>query len=159
VCTTDFTDVSNERCLWQEAPLKQPTKLWDVFTGEELEIKIKDGIHDMGPLSNSLLTLVDPAHRPIVAPSSGTHIILPSHYAHRYGLIEPATSADRIISVLPWVDGVVAGTTDTSISPQMTATTEGGRDQLNPGEVAKSFGTEIDVRRFECVDRSEAACE
>ncbi|KAJ7849319.1 FAD dependent oxidoreductase-domain-containing protein [Mycena leptocephala] len=66
-----------------------------------------------GPFSDTLLTLDNPAHQPIVQPSSGIHITLPNYYSPRkMGLLDPATSDGRVIFFLPWQGNTIAGTTD-----------------------------------------------
>ena len=55
----------------------------------------------------------DPQQKEIVAPSSGTHIVLPDYYSTpKIGLIDPCTSDGRVIFFLPWQGHTIAGTTD-----------------------------------------------
>jgi glycerol-3-phosphate dehydrogenase len=64
-----------------------------------------------------LLKLDNPAHEPIVQPSSGIHITLPNYYSPRkMGLLDPSTSDGRVIFFLPWQGSTIAGTTDTPAS-------------------------------------------
>ncbi|KAI8825296.1 FAD dependent oxidoreductase-domain-containing protein [Fimicolochytrium jonesii] len=86
----------------------------DHMTGEEWEVRAKGVINATGPFTDGLRKLdsgVTTAE--IVAPSSGTHIVLPSYYSPRdMGLIDPATSDGRVIFFLPWQGSTIAGTTD-----------------------------------------------
>ncbi|KAI9568547.1 FAD dependent oxidoreductase-domain-containing protein [Boletus coccyginus] len=89
-------------------------KVKDELTGREFNVRAKGIINATGPYTDSLLSLDNPSHKPIVRPSSGVHITLPAYYAPaRMGLLDPATSDGRVIFFLPWEGGVVAGTTDT----------------------------------------------
>ncbi|KAF9222993.1 DAO-domain-containing protein [Gyrodon lividus] len=89
-------------------------KVKDELTGREFNVRAKGIINATGPYTDSLLSLNNPSHKPIVRPSSGIHITLPAYYAPaRMGLLDPATSDGRVIFFLPWEGGVVAGTTDT----------------------------------------------
>ncbi|KIJ17593.1 hypothetical protein PAXINDRAFT_110970 [Paxillus involutus ATCC 200175] len=88
-------------------------KVKDELTGREFNVRAKGIINATGPYADSLLSLNNPSHKPIVRASSGVHITLPAYYAPaRMGLLDPATSDGRVIFFLPWEGGVVAGTTD-----------------------------------------------
>lgn len=85
----------------------------DALTGEEFNVKAKGIVNATGPFSDALLTMDNPEHKPIVQPSSGTHITLPNYYSPRnMGLLDPATSDGRVIFFLPWQGNTIAGTTD-----------------------------------------------
>ena len=44
---------------------------------------------------------------------AGTHVVLPAHFApETCGLIVPKTKDGRVVFLLPWLGGVLAGTTD-----------------------------------------------
>ncbi|TBU59006.1 DAO-domain-containing protein [Dichomitus squalens] len=92
----------------------QGARVRDTLTGNEWDVKAKGVINATGPFSDALLTMDDPNHKPIVQPSSGTHITLPNYYSPRtMGLLDPATSDGRVIFFLPWQGNTIAGTTDT----------------------------------------------
>ncbi|KNC50931.1 glycerol-3-phosphate dehydrogenase [Thecamonas trahens ATCC 50062] len=77
------------------------------------EIRAKVVIAAAGPFIDSVRRMEDPDVEPMVQPSSGTHIILPSFYApSSMGLIDPSTSDGRVIFFLPWLGHTVCGTTD-----------------------------------------------
>ncbi|KAJ8082348.1 mitochondrial glycerol-3-phosphate dehydrogenase [Marasmius tenuissimus] len=85
----------------------------DNLTGEEFNVRAKGIINATGPFSDSLMTLDNPNHKPIVRASSGIHITLPNYYSPRtMGLLDPATSDGRVIFFLPWQGNTIAGTTD-----------------------------------------------
>lgn len=94
----------------------------EALTGEEWNIKAKGVINATGPFSDALLELDSISagikdYKPIVQPSSGTHITLPNYYSPRkMGLLDPATSDGRVIFFLPWQGSTIAGTTDSPAS-------------------------------------------
>lgn len=54
----------------------------------------------------------EPESKEIIAPSAGTHIVLPHYFSPEHmGLIDPSTSDGRVIFFLPWEGNTVAGTT------------------------------------------------
>jgi glycerol-3-phosphate dehydrogenase len=105
-------------------------------------------INATGPFSDTLLSLDDPNHKPIVQPSSGVHITLPNYYSPRkMGLLDPATSDGRVIFFLPWQGNTIAGTTDTpaSVERDPVASEEDIRWVLE--EVRSYLSPDIKVRR------------
>ncbi|KAL5482897.1 GUT2 [Sanghuangporus weigelae] len=85
----------------------------DTLTGKSWPIRARGIVNATGPFSDSILTLDNPSHQPIVQPAAGVHITLPSYYAPRnMGLLDPATSDGRVIFFLPWQGSTIAGTTD-----------------------------------------------
>ena len=68
----------------------------------------------------------EPETQEIIAPSAGTHIVLPHYFRFQrfnvmncslvsspehMGLIDPSTSDGRVIFFIPWEGNTVAGTT------------------------------------------------
>lgn len=105
-------------------------------------------INATGPFSDTLLTLDDPSHKPIVQPSSGIHITLPNYYSPRkMGLLDPATSDGRVIFFLPWQGNTIAGTTDTPVS--VTSEPRAHEDEIRwvLDEVRNYLSPDIKVRR------------
>jgi glycerol-3-phosphate dehydrogenase len=87
---------------------------------QEFNVRAKGVINATGPFSDSIRKMDDSSVKDIVAPSSGTHVILPGHYSPaNMGLIDPSTSDGRVIFFLPWQGNTIAGTTDqpTNITP------------------------------------------
>ena len=108
----------------------------------------KGVINATGPFTDSLLSLDNPSHKPIVQPSSGIHITLPNYYSPRtMGLLDPATSDGRVIFFLPWQGNTIAGTTDTpaDVEAEPKAPEEEIRWILE--EVRRYLSPDIKVRR------------
>ncbi|KAK2463775.1 hypothetical protein APHAL10511_004213 [Amanita phalloides] len=120
----------------------------DTLTGEEWNVCAKGVINATGPFSDTLLTMDDGAHKPIVQASSGIHITLPNYYSpRRMGLLDPATSDGRVIFFLPWEGNTIAGTTDTParVERDPRAAEEDIRWVLE--EVRRYLSPDIRVRR------------
>ncbi|ESK86944.1 glycerol-3-phosphate dehydrogenase [Moniliophthora roreri MCA 2997] len=123
-------------------------RLKDNLTGEEWNIRAKGIINATGPFTDSLLSLDNPNHKPIVRASSGIHITLPNYYSPRtMGLLDPATSDGRVIFFLPWQGNTIAGTTDTPapVEKDPVALEEEVRWILE--EVRRYLSPDIRVRR------------
>ncbi|KAJ7221662.1 FAD dependent oxidoreductase-domain-containing protein [Mycena pura] len=123
-------------------------RIRDNMTGEEFNVLAKGIINATGPFSDALLTLDNPAHKPIVQPSSGIHITLPNYYSPRkMGLLDPATSDGRVIFFLPWQGNTIAGTTDSpaAVEREPRAQEEDIRWVLD--EVRRYLAPDIKVRR------------
>lgn len=113
-----------------------------------VEHSLQGVINATGPFTDSLLTLDNPSHKPIVQPSSGIHITLPNYYSPRtMGLLDPATSDGRVIFFLPWQGNTIAGTTDTpaAVEAEPRAPEEEIRWILE--EVRRYLSPDIKVRR------------
>ncbi|KAJ3508436.1 hypothetical protein NLJ89_g5753 [Agrocybe chaxingu] len=120
----------------------------DNLTGEEWNVRAKGIINATGPFTDSLLTLDNPSHQPIVQPSSGIHITLPNYYSPRkMGLLDPATSDGRVIFFLPWQGNTIAGTTDTPA--RVTRDPQASEDDIRwvLEEVRRYLSPDIKVRR------------
>ncbi|PFH49510.1 hypothetical protein AMATHDRAFT_147584 [Amanita thiersii Skay4041] len=120
----------------------------DTLTGEKWNIRTKGIINATGPFTDSLLTMDDPNHKPVVQASSGVHITLPNYYSpRRMGLLDPATSDGRVIFFLPWQGNTIAGTTDTParVERDPRASEEDIRWVLE--EVRRYLSPDIRVRR------------
>jgi glycerol-3-phosphate dehydrogenase len=102
--------------------------------GKGPDIAIQGIINATGPFSDALLKMdattgvlseegtsistpiLASSYKPVVAPSSGVHVILPNYYSPRtMGLLDPATSDGRVIFFLPWQGNTIAGTTDVPV--------------------------------------------
>ncbi|KAF9448000.1 DAO-domain-containing protein [Macrolepiota fuliginosa MF-IS2] len=120
----------------------------DNLTGKEWNVGAKGIINATGPFTDTLLTLDNPSHKPIVQPSSGIHITLPNYYSPRkMGLLDPSTSDGRVIFFLPWQGNTIAGTTDSPASVERSphASEEDIRWVLE--EVRSYLAPDIKVRR------------
>ena len=89
-------------------------------------VRARAVINATGPFTDDLRRMVDASREPIMTPAGGTHIVLPAHFAPKTcGLIVPKTKDGRVVFLLPWLGGVLAGTTDAlspvTLTPQPTA--------------------------------------
>ncbi|VDL68823.1 unnamed protein product [Nippostrongylus brasiliensis] len=86
----------------------------DMISGNEWDIRAKAVVNATGPSTDTIRLMADPQTKPICAPSSGVHIVLPGYYSpSNTGLLDPDTSDGRVIFFLPWERMTIAGTTDT----------------------------------------------
>jgi glycerol-3-phosphate dehydrogenase len=105
-------------------------------------------INATGPFSDALLTLDNPAHKPIVQASSGIHITLPNYYSPReMGLLDPATSDGRVIFFLPWQGNTIAGTTDAAANVEREPRAQEEEIRWVLEEVRRYLAPDIKVRR------------
>ena len=105
-------------------------------------------INATGPFSDSLLTMDNPSHKPIVQPSSGIHITLPNYYSPRtMGLLDPATSDGRVIFFLPWEGNTIAGTTDSPAPVENEPRAAEDEIRWVLEEVRRYLSPDIKVRR------------
>lgn len=89
--------VKNEEGMIVGATMK------DMLTGDKWTTETTAVINATGPFSDAIRKMDDPTALDIVAPSLGTHIILPKYYSpDGMGLIDPSTEDGRVIFFLPW---------------------------------------------------------
>ncbi|EFJ35918.1 hypothetical protein SELMODRAFT_79088 [Selaginella moellendorffii] len=89
----------------------------DKLSGTEFDVHAKVVVNAGGPFVDELRRFADKESKPMIAPSSGVHVVLPDYYSpESMGLIVPKTKDGRVVFMLPWLGRTVAGTTD-SISP------------------------------------------
>lgn len=82
-------------------------------TGPEFTVRAKGVINATGPFADAIERMDDPSRKPMIATSSGAHIILPGNLCpNGMGMLDAATSDGRVVFVLPWQNYTVAGTTD-----------------------------------------------
>ncbi|KAA1469618.1 DAO-domain-containing protein [Dentipellis sp. KUC8613] len=126
----------------------QGARVKDNLTGEEWNVRAKGIINATGPFSDTLLTLDNAAHNPIVQASSGVHITLPGYYSPRtMGLLDPATSDGRVIFFLPWEGNTIAGTTDTPSAVEREPKAQEEEIRWILEEVRRYLSPDIKVRR------------
>ncbi|CAJ0847282.1 8441_t:CDS:2 [Entrophospora sp. SA101] len=120
----------------------------DNLTGEEWDVKAKGVINATGAFTDSIRSMDDPSNNNIVAPSSGTHVILPNYYSPRkMGLLDPETSDGRVIFFLPWEGNTIAGTTDSSTEVTFDPKPKEEEIQWILHEVGRYLNPDIKVRR------------
>ncbi|KAG8844745.1 mitochondrial glycerol-3-phosphate dehydrogenase [Serendipita sp. 411] len=123
-------------------------KVKDKLTGEEWEVHAKGIINATGPFTDSLLSLDNPSHKPIVQASAGVHITFPNYYSPRnMGLLDPATSDGRVIFFLPWQGNTIAGTTDSPAPVRRDPRPHEEDIQWILEEVKRYLSPDIQVRR------------
>lgn len=120
----------------------------DLISGESFAIKAKGVINATGPFTDALRKMDDQKVDEIVAPSSGTHIILPGYYAPaNMGLIDPNTSDGRVIFFLPWQGNTIAGTTDAPTKVMANPLPKEEEIDWILSECRNYLSPELDVRR------------
>ena len=81
--------------------------------GREFEVRAKVVLNCTGPFTDSVRKMSDGSRNDIMTPAGGAHLTLPKHFApESEGLIVPKTKDGRVVFMLPWLGGVIAGTTD-----------------------------------------------
>ncbi len=85
----------------------------DAETGETHTFRGKAILNCTGPFSDSVRRLDDPNAQPMIAPSTGVHIVLPRDFLPGgTAIMVPHTTDGRVLFAIPWHDCVVVGTTD-----------------------------------------------
>lgn len=88
-------------------------KAYDKIMNEKFDIFGKVVVNCTGPASDVIRKMADPSVRPLVTQASGSHAVLPKHYAPSgFGMIIPKTSDGRVLFFLPWEENTIIGTTD-----------------------------------------------
>ncbi len=88
-------------------------ELEDRLTGDRFAARARMVANATGPFADRLRRLDDPEAEPLLATSSGVHLVLPGAYAPTSaGLLIPKTEDGRVLFVLPWQGRALAGTTD-----------------------------------------------
>lgn len=79
----------------------------------EFSVRARGVVNATGPFTDAVERMDDPARKPIVAPASGAHVVLPRNLCPKgMGILDAATSDGRVVFVLPWQGMTIAGTTD-----------------------------------------------
>jgi glycerol-3-phosphate dehydrogenase len=85
----------------------------DLETGQEITVAARAVINAAGPFADQVARLDDPAAAPLLATSSGAHLLLPRRFLPGPdGILLPETKDGRVLFILPWQDHVLVGTTD-----------------------------------------------
>jgi glycerol-3-phosphate dehydrogenase len=101
----------------------------DVETGEEFPVRARAVVNATGVWADRIRPeeLHDEAEVPVIRPSRGTHVILPSERLPvSVGAIVPVAADGRTIFVLPWLGQTLIGTTDNDY--------DGDIDHVQPSE-------------------------
>jgi glycerol-3-phosphate dehydrogenase len=88
----------------------------DPETGKLYEVKAKAVINATGVFVDEILRMDLSAHKPLVRPSQGVHVVLDKSFLNsRHALMIPRTSDGRVLFAVPWHDHLLIGTTDTPL--------------------------------------------
>ena len=114
--------------------------------GREIEVHAKCVINAAGPFADGVRALADPSSKPMMTPSAGVHVTLPDYYSpESTGLIVPRTKDGRVVFLLPWRGGTIAGTTDEP-SPALKLPSASEDEVAFILDAVKEYLT-VDVRR------------
>ncbi len=96
--------------------------LRDAESGDEFEVAANVVINAAGPFCDEVRRLDDANALPLIAPSQGTHLVLPRDFLPgETAIMVPHTDDGRVMFAIPWLERVIVGTTDVAIA---TATPE-----------------------------------
>ena len=85
----------------------------DAETGEAFRLSARVVFNATGVWVDRLRMLADPAARPVVAVSRGSHLVVGSRFLPgARALMIPKTSDGRVLFAIPWLGSLVVGTTD-----------------------------------------------
>ena len=88
-------------------------EVMDVLTGESFTIRSKSFILATGIFSDSLRQQDESGNPPIIRTSRGSHVVVDKEFLPgETALMIPKTSDGRLLFIIPWLDKVIAGTTD-----------------------------------------------
>lgn len=91
--------------------------LRDAESGDEFETVARVVVNATGPFCDDVRRLDDPGAAPLIAPSQGTHIVLPPEVlAGEAAIMAPHTADGRVMFAIPWQGRVIVGTTDVAVS-------------------------------------------
>lgn len=95
-------------------------KVRNVLDDTEFNILAKVVVNATGAGIDKIRLKDDPDAEPILAPSSGSHIVLDyEKFSTRMGLLIPQTEDGRVLFMLPWQSSMIAGTTDKATDPSL----------------------------------------
>ena len=88
----------------------------DAESGETHTFRARIVLNCTGPFTDSVRQMDDPEAKPVIAPSTGVHIVLPADFLPRQtAIMVPRTTDGRVLFAIPWHHCVVVGTTDTPV--------------------------------------------
>lgn len=115
---------------------------------QPFSVRAKGVINATGPFTDAIERMDDPSRTSMVAPSSGVHIMLPSHMSPQgMGILDAATSDGRVVFVLPWQGATLAGTTDAPCEVEREPVATENEIDFILKEVQKLLATETNLSR------------
>lgn len=89
----------------------------DAETDQTVSLEARVVINATGPFCDGIRHQDEPETPPLVTASQGIHLVLPKRFLPgNTAVIVPKTSDGRVIFLIPWLDHVVVGTTDTPLA-------------------------------------------
>jgi glycerol-3-phosphate dehydrogenase len=88
----------------------------DLEGGSEWRAAARVVVNAAGPFCDAVRRLADPAARPLVAASQGSHVVLPRTFLPGdSALLVPKTPDGRVLFAIPWHGHTLVGTTDVPV--------------------------------------------
>ena len=88
----------------------------DLESQKSATIKGRSFINATGPFCDFLRKVDDDQSVDVIAPSQGSHIVLPSHFCpSNKAILIPHSKDNRVIFCIPWLGKVLVGTTETEV--------------------------------------------
>lgn len=85
----------------------------DLEKGKEYELRGKVVVNCTGPFADDIRRMNDPETSPMIAGSTGVHVVLDRKFLPgNNAIMVPRTADGRVLFAIPWHDRVVLGTTD-----------------------------------------------
>ena len=89
----------------------------DTETNNSYHLKARAIINATGPFADELRLIDDPKASPMISASQGIHLVLDRKFLPgNTAIMVPKTSDGRVIFLIPWLDKVLVGTTDTPLN-------------------------------------------
>jgi len=155
-CRLGATVINYVRCdgMRVEGDRVTSVKAVDAETGERFDLRARVVYNATGVWVDRIRTLAEPAARPLLALSRGSHIVVDARFLPvPRALMIPKTSDGRVLFAIPWMGRLIVGTTDVPTNevvqePQPTPqeiafiveTARGYlRDPIRPEDITNTF--------------------
>ncbi|KAH6894685.1 FAD dependent oxidoreductase-domain-containing protein [Thelonectria olida] len=116
-------------------------------SGEDFTVRAKGVVNATGPYADAIEHMDDPSRKNMVAPASGTHIVLPKALCSTDMGMLKASSDGRVIFILPWEGHTLAGTTDNECDISRNPVPRADEVDFILEEVSKLLSPESVLRR------------
>lgn len=88
----------------------------DEESGEDWEVSARGVVNATGVFTDAVRRLDSSAAAPLVTPSQGSHLVLDrSFFPGSTAVLIPKTADGRVLFMIPWLDRVLVGTTETPV--------------------------------------------